>query len=105
SVVIGRGSISRERLIEEMGSGLIVWDVQGAHSSNPVSGEISVVANPCLVVKNGDVLGAAKGVMIADNFYEMIRRVDEVADDVRRYSYLVSPSVRFSEVKIVTKLL
>lgn len=105
NLVIRKGSISRERLVEEMGSGLIVWDVQGAHSSNPVSGEISVVANPCLVVKNGDVIGAARGVMIADNFYEMLRRVDGAADDVRAYSYLVSPSVRFSEVKVVAKRL
>jgi len=105
NLVVKKGNISREELIEGMDSGLIVLDVQGAHSSNPVSGEISVVANPCWVVKNGEVLGAAKGVMIADNFYEMLKRVDEVADDVRKYSYLVSPSVSFSEVKVVTRQL
>lgn len=103
NLVVEKGVFSRERLIEETDDGLIVWDVQGAHSSNSVSGEISVVANPCWVVKNGEVLGAAKGVMIADNFYEMLKRVDGVADDVRKYFYLVSPSVRFSEVGVVTK--
>lgn len=101
NLVVAKGTVSLERLIEEIDDGVIVWDVQGAHSSNPVSGEISVVANPCWVIKRGEILGAARTAMVADNFYEMLKRVDGVADDVRKYAYLVSPSVRFSSVRLV----
>ncbi|MEM4546765.1 MAG: TldD/PmbA family protein [Nitrososphaerota archaeon] len=101
NLVVTKGDVSPEKLIEEIDDGVIIWDVQGAHSSNPVSGEISVVANPCWVIKGGEIIGSARTAMVADNFYEMLKRVDGVANDVRKYAYLVSPSVRFSSVRLV----
>ncbi len=102
NVIIKKGNYDFEKIIEDMSNGLIIWDLQGAHSSNPVSGEVSAVATPCWAVKRGEVIGAVRGAMIAENFYDMLKRVDCVGSDVRQYSFLFSPSLRFTEVKMVT---
>nr|MDO8062788.1 TldD/PmbA family protein [Candidatus Freyrarchaeum guaymaensis] len=103
NLIIEKGSSSFEDLIGEISNGLLVWDVQGAHSSNPESGEVSVVATPCWLIRNGNITSPVKGLMLADNFYGMLKRVNGVGDDVKSYSFLVSPSIRFSSVKAVSK--
>jgi len=97
------GTISSDEMISEIKEGFLVKDVQGAHSSNPESGELSVVATPCWKIENGEIAYAAKGVMIAGNMYNMIKNVTAVANNIRKYDYLITPWIRIDNVKIVTK--
>jgi len=97
------GATSSEEMINEIKRGFFVKDVQGAHSSNPESGEISVVATPCWKIENGEITCAAKGVMIAGNMYDMVKNIAVVANNIRKYDFLISPWIRVDNVKIVTK--
>ena len=97
------GTISPDEMIGEIKEGFLVKDVQGAHSSNPESGELSVVATPCWKIENGEIVYAAKGVMIAGNMYNMIKNVTAAANNLRKYDYLIAPWIRIDNVKIVTK--
>lgn len=97
------GATSPDKMISEIKEGFLVKDVQGAHSSNPESGELSVVATPCWKIENGEIAYAAKGVMIAGNMYDMIKNVTAVANNMRKYDYLIAPWIRIDKVKVVTK--
>jgi PmbA protein len=61
------GTQTAEQMLDEIDDGLIVYYLQGAHSSNPVSGEFSVVATPAWKIKKGEIVHCSRGVMLAGN--------------------------------------
>ena len=71
NVVIEQGDASLDEIIAETRRGLLVYGLQGAHSSNPETGEYSVVATPAWYIENG-VLKPVRGVMLSGNIYIMI---------------------------------
>ncbi len=71
NVVIERGDASIDELLE--GEVLLVAGVQGAHSSNPHTGEYSVVAAPAWLVKNGEYY-LARGVMVAGKLLDQLSK-------------------------------
>lgn len=101
NLCIKKGDKTPEELISEIDNGLFIHDVQGAHSSNPESGEVSVVTTPCWEIKKGEIRNAVKGAMLAGNFYNMIKDLRSIGDSVRQVSYLVSPWISFNQVRIV----
>jgi PmbA protein len=97
------GSKSAEQLVSGLDSGLLVYSVQGAHTSNPVSCDFSVVATPAWLVRKGEVGRAARAVMLAGNVFEVLKNVSEVADNGRKVGQLVAPWVAVENVKVIGK--
>jgi PmbA protein len=97
------GGKSPEDLISEIDEGLIVYNVQGAHSSNPESGEFSVVATPAWKIEGGGVAYAVKGAMLAGVIFEVLKGVSALGDNVRKIGHLVAPWVRVENVKVIGK--
>jgi PmbA protein len=97
------GTQAPEDLMNEVGDGLIVYYLQGAHSSNPVSGEFSVVATPVWKVKNGKIDYASRGVMIAGNMFELLKNVTVVANNERKMGQLIAPWILVDNVKVIGK--
>lgn len=58
--------------------------VQGAHTSNPASGEFSVVATPSWKIKNGEIAYAVKGAMLAGDIFRVLANVSGLADSERK---------------------
>ncbi|MDH5460273.1 MAG: metallopeptidase TldD-related protein, partial [Candidatus Bathyarchaeota archaeon] len=77
--------------------------LQGAHSSNPASGEFSVVATPAWKIKNGEIAYATKGAMLAGNIFEVLTNVSALADNERKIGQLVAPWVLVENVKVIGK--
>ncbi|MHA1208342.1 MAG: TldD/PmbA family protein [Candidatus Freyarchaeota archaeon] len=100
---IKEGRKDPEDMISEIDHGFFIHDVQGAHSSNPESGEVSVVATPCWKIEKGEITDPIKGAMLAGNIYEMLKNVRSIGNNVRQLSYLVAPWVSFSDVRIVSE--
>ena len=71
NIIFSPGDAQVDELLE--GEVLVVYDVQGAHSSNPETGEYSVLANPAILYRNGEAVGWAPGVMVSSNIYEDLR--------------------------------
>ena len=86
-----------------MGDGLLVSYLQGAHSSNPVSGEFSVVATPAWRIKKGRIEHATRGVMLAGNIFELLKNVNEIGSNERKMGQLVSPWLRVANVRVIGK--
>jgi PmbA protein len=97
------GNESPEELISEVDEGLLVYYLQGAHSSNPASGEFSVVATPAWKIKNGKIAYATKGAMLAGNIFHVLKNVSAVANNERKVGQLVAPWIAVENVKVIGK--
>jgi PmbA protein len=84
-------------------NGLIIYYLQGAHSSNPVSGEFSVVATPAWKINKGKITHATRGVMLAGNIFEVLKNVTATAKNERQMGQLVAPWILVENVRVIGK--
>jgi PmbA protein len=97
------GNKTSDQLVNEVDDGLIIYYLQGAHSSNPVSGEFSVVATPAWKIRKGEIVHCSRGVMLAGNLFEVLKNVSAVADNDRKMGQLISPWILVENVKVIGK--
>ncbi len=97
------GGATAEELMREVDDGLIIYYLQGAHSSNPVSGEFSVVATPAWKIKKGEIAHCSRGVMLAGNIFEVLKNVSVVAGNERKMGQLIAPWILVENVKVIGK--
>ena len=96
-----QGNKSPENLINEIDDGLIVYNLQGAHSSNPESGEFSVVATPAWKIEKGSIAYAVKGAMLAGTIFDVLKSVSALGNNTRKIGRLVAPWIRIENVKVI----
>ena len=95
------GNQTSEQMLSEVDDGLIVYYLQGAHSSNPVSGEFSVVATPAWKIKNGEITHCSRGVMLAGNIFELLKNISVVGGNERQMGQLISPWIQVENVRVI----
>ena len=97
------GNKTSDQLMSEVDDGLIIYYLQGAHSSNPVSGEFSVVATPAWKIKRGEIVHCSRGVMLAGNIFEVLKNVSVIASNERKMGQLIAPWLLVENVKVIGK--
>jgi len=95
------GNKTPEELVGEVDEGLLVYGLQGAHSSNPESGEFSVVATPVWKIEGGNVAYAVRGVMLTGVVFDVLRNVSALGNNIRKMGQLVAPWIRVENVRAV----
>ena len=90
-----------QEIISEVDDGLIAYYLQGAHSSNPVSGEFSVVATPAWKIRNGEITHASRGIMLAGNIFEVLNNISLVGGNERQMGSLIAPWVIVKDVRVI----
>ncbi len=95
------GKQTSDELLKEVDDGLIVYYLQGAHSSNPISGEFSVVATPAWKIKNGEITHCSRGIMLAGNIFELIKNISVIASNERQMGQLISPWLQVENVRVI----
>jgi len=103
NVVVEPGGREVGEIVSEVGHGYLIRDVQGAHSSNPESGDFSVVGNPAVLIEGGEMVGAVHGLMVAGNVFELLGDVVEVARTPIRLQGLIGPEIVFGGVRVIAK--
>lgn len=93
------GKTTAAALLKETGRAFIVQDVMGMHTADPVSGDFSVGASGYLLEK-GRVAKAVKGVTLAGNLLDLLKKVDGVADDLTWYGSTGAPTFRVAGLSI-----
>jgi len=93
-----RGMFIREGREDVAEEGIVIEELMGVHTANPVTGEFSLGADGFLVGKGGKV--PFRGVIFAGNLFELLRSVVSVGTDTKFYGLFGSPSVAVSEIKI-----
>lgn len=90
NVALTEGRLSREELIREMGTGLLITSMLGS-TINPTTGDYSRGAAGYWV-ENGQIAWPVNECTIAGNLNDMLRRITP-ANDARRHLSMVVPSL------------
>lgn len=99
NLFVENGMTTPEGLLAGIGRGILVTDVMGMHTANPISGDFSVGAAGFLV-ENGRVTRPVKGVAIAGNILDLFRSVEAVGNDLRFYGSVGAPSLRIAALDV-----
>lgn len=90
-------------IISEVKEGYYIRNVQGAHSSNPESGDFSIVGNPAILIKDGKMVGQVEGFMTSGNIYELLENDVEVAKTPLYLQATIAPEIVVQDVSVVAK--
>lgn len=96
---IEKGSTPFVGLLDGIERGILLTDVMGMHTANPISGDFSVGAAGFLIEK-GKVTVPVKGIAIAGNILELFRSVEMVGDDLRFFGAIGAPSLRIAALDV-----
>jgi len=102
NLVIEGGSKGKDELIGEIKDGFLISGFQGAHSSNPDTGDFSVVANPAFKIENGELVGSTV-FMLSGNVYSLLGNVADISKEQRKIVMMgngVIPYMLFENLKI-----
>lgn len=99
------GTLTNAELLKKLGDGLYLTSLQGLHAgANVQSGDFSLQADGFLV-KDGVKVSPIKNFTVADNFYQLLKKVDAISSEVRFGvgSDFGSPEILFTDVAVSGK--
>lgn len=96
---IENGKTPAVELLSGISRGILLTDVIGMHTANPISGDFSVGASGFLI-ENGAVTRPVKGVAIAGNIMDIFSSVEAVGDDLRFFGSVASPSLLIKSLDV-----
>ncbi len=99
NLFIEPGKCSLEGLINQAGRGLLVTDVMGMHTANPISGDFSVGATG-FWIESGEKVYPVREITIAGNILDVMKNVDAVGNDLRFSGRIGSPSLLINTLSI-----
>ncbi|TFG07302.1 TldD/PmbA family protein [Candidatus Thorarchaeota archaeon] len=103
NIVIEPGTRSIENIISDIDYGYYIQNVQGAHSSNPESGDFSIVGNPAILIEDGKKVGQVHGLMVSGNAFDLLKQVGEIAKEPHYLQGIIAPEIVFSDTSIIAK--
>jgi len=80
-----------DELIGDVKEGVLVYDVLGAHTANPASGDFSVNSSMIFKIESGEVAHPIKSAMLAGNFPEALKNLKGIGDDYKLVSGGLTP--------------
>lgn len=98
---------SKDEVIEDTKNGVLIYDILGAHTSDPASGNFSVSSSILFKIKNGEIVYPLKKAMISGNILNSLSREVGICDDYKMLSGSMSfisaylPTVKIEDIKII----
>lgn len=96
---VEKGPTEADSLLSSLDEGLMVTDMMGLHTANPISGDFSVGASG-LWIEKGERAFPVKGIALSGNLIELFKDVDGVGSDLKFYGPFGSPTLRVSKLNI-----
>lgn len=93
------GTTEPAELIKNVPTGLLITEVMGMHTANPISGDFSLGAAG-IWIENGQFTQPVRGVAIAGNILDFLTHIDEIGSDLRFYGGKGSPTLRIAKMTI-----
>ena len=103
TLVVEPGLRELEDIISEIDHGYYIQSVQGAHSSNPESGDFSVVGNPAILIENGKMIGGVEGLMISGNIFDLLKKIVEIAKKPIQLFSWNGPEIVARDIDVIAK--
>ncbi len=99
NLYIEKGALNKDELISRVNNGLLVLEVLGMHTANPISGDFSVgIAG--LWIENGRVAYPVREGAIAGNLISIFSGIDAVGSDLRFAGRLGAPSLLLKPISV-----
>ncbi|OGP63376.1 MAG: hypothetical protein A2169_01440 [Deltaproteobacteria bacterium RBG_13_47_9] len=86
-------------LIRGLSQGLVVEEVMGLHTVDPISGDFSLGCSGTWMEK-GEKAYPVKSIAIAGNLFQLFKRLAGVGDDLRFFGKVGSPSLLIDSLEI-----
>ena len=102
---VAAGDLSKEDLRRKLGNGLYITSLNGLHAgANIQSGDFSLQAEGFLV-ENGEKTRPVKNITVADNFFQLLKKVAALSDKVEfsLTSDIGAPEILFTDVSVSGK--
>ena len=102
------GTLTEEQLLQKAGNGIYIHALEGLHAgANAVSGDFSLQSSGYLI-ENGVKTAHIKSFTVAGNFYELLKKITAVADNMKLHNPLGitaygAPSVLVDSLSIAGK--
>ena len=90
--IIMAGENGPQDLADQLGEGLLITEVMGAHTANPISGDFSLGFSG-IWLTNGRPVYPVKGMAVAGNLLTLFQGVAEVGSDLRLFGATGAPSL------------
>ncbi|MFO7773856.1 MAG: TldD/PmbA family protein [Dehalococcoidia bacterium] len=104
SLVLDKGDVSFQAMVEDMKEGLIVEQVMGAEQGNLLSGDFGGNVLLGYKVENGEIVGRVKDTMIAGNVYRVLEELLGIGQEARWVGgILQTPALYCPRVSVATK--
>ncbi len=105
---ISAGEDTLDELFSKAGEGIYVTGVKGLHAgANPITGDFSVESEGFLI-KDGKKAGPVKSFTIAGNFFELLKNIDSLSNEVKwgipgGFTVFGSPDVLIKDMSVAGK--
>jgi len=93
------GDLSFQKLVETLSRGVVVEEVMGLHTVDPISGDFSLGCSGAWI-ERGEKVHSVKSVAIAGNLFELFRKVIGVGEDLRFFGGVGAPSLLVKDLLI-----
>jgi PmbA protein len=93
------GSTSPPDIITGLEKGFYVTEVLGMHTANPISGDFSLGAAG-LMIEKGKFSFPVRGVALAGNIIDMMKKIERVGNDITFFGGIGSPTILVSEITL-----
>ena len=87
--------------ISQVKNGLLVYDLLGAHTANPISGDFSVEAMNAFKIENGEITDPIKKAMISGNIFQAFKDAFATSKETRQIGPLVLQPIMVSQLRVV----
>jgi PmbA protein len=98
NIIVKNGNLSREKIIEGIAKGFYITGLRGIGTDIP-TGNFSVGASG-FWIENGEIAFPVDGVTLGGNTSEIMKNIEQVADDLDMRGSLNSPSFKVSELAV-----
>jgi PmbA protein len=99
NLYIKNGTLPADMITSYVEKGVLINEVMGIHTANPISGDFSVGVNGFLIEKGKKTI-PVKGIAIAGNIMTLFNRIVEVGSDLRFFGKIGAPSLMIEEMDI-----
>lgn len=87
--------------ISQLDDALLVNDVLGAHTTNPISGDFSVEANNAFIIKNGEITAPVKKSMLSGNIFESLKYMAAIKSEIKQIGPFILPKILIERLRVV----
>lgn len=100
TMYLAAGDLTEEQLLQKAGNGIYINSLEGLHAgANAVSGDFSLQSAGYLI-ENGIKTAHIKSFTVAGNFYELLKKITAVADNMKLHNPLGTTSYGSASVLV-----